>query len=101
MRIRQRVFDFLWKSPDPKGFANDRAATYEILGPRSHCRSVINCRHFLTSSQVSIPVESELNNDSDAMRITEFWRLEKRQFLELYAAWSDGTEEPGTFICPG
>ncbi|GAQ87747.1 hypothetical protein KFL_003740080 [Klebsormidium nitens] len=50
---------------------------------------------------VSIPNESKLKKDSDAMHITEFWRLRKRQFLELYSAWSAGMDDPGAMFCPG
>lgn len=51
--------------------------------------------------QASIPVEENLQSNFDAMHVTEFWRLEKQQFLELYAAWSASTDDPGTIFCPG
>ncbi|GAQ87745.1 hypothetical protein KFL_003740060 [Klebsormidium nitens] len=50
---------------------------------------------------VSIPIEENLEISFDAMHVTEFWRLDKQQFLELYAAWSDSTDDPGAIFCPG
>ncbi|GAQ87746.1 hypothetical protein KFL_003740070 [Klebsormidium nitens] len=50
---------------------------------------------------VSIPTEEALESDFDAMHVTEVWRLEKQQFLELYVGWSDSTDDRGVIFCPG